>query len=125
MLASTKADLEPNRPFRSTKSGTRFEQTCLRNGQNKPRQQYADPDLLPRAKPPPAAAPEDQLTLCQPHDNRRSEGAPQLVCEIKPLPRETAVGSGRSPEMAVGSRARVNRFIQAEVRADAARRQIH
>jgi len=65
MLASTKADLEPNRPFRSTKSATRFPQTWPRNGQNKPRQQFAYPDLLRRAKPPPAPAPEDQLTLSQ------------------------------------------------------------
>ena len=67
MLAPTKTDLKPNRPFRSTESGTGFQLACPRNGQNKPREQFADPELLPRAKPPPAAAPEDQLTLCQLH----------------------------------------------------------
>ena len=125
MLAPAKTDLEPNVPFRSTESGTEFKSACLRNGQSKLRQQFADPDLLLRAKPSPATAPEDQLTLCQLHESERSEGAPQLVREIKPLPREAAVGFGRSAEMAIGRRARVDRFIQAEMRADAARRQIH
>ena len=68
MLAPTKTDLKPNRPFRSTESGTGFQLACPRNGQNKPREQFADPELLPRAKPPPAAAPENQPTLCQLHN---------------------------------------------------------
>jgi hypothetical protein len=125
MLTTTKTDLKPNWPFGSIESSTGFQTACLRNGQNKPRQQFADPDFLPEAKPPPAAAAEDQLTLRQPHNRRRLEGAPQLVHEIEPLPREAAVGFGLSTEMAIGRRTRVDRFIQGKMHADAARRQVH
>src|SRR5439155_613764 len=53
-----------------------------------------------------------------------SGGAPQLVYQVQSLPRETAVGFGSAAEMAVGGSARVDRLIQIEMRADAARRQI-
>lgn len=120
MLAPAKTDLEPNRTSRRTEGGTGFQPARLRNGQNKLWQQLADSDPLRRAKPPPAAAPENQPTLCQLHNRRRLEGAPQLVREIEPLPGEAAVGFGLSAEMTVGCCAGVNRFIQAKMRADAA-----
>jgi hypothetical protein len=68
MLARTKTNLKPNRALRSAESRTGFQTARLWDGQSEPRQQVADPDLLPRAKPAPAAAPEDHLTLRQLHN---------------------------------------------------------
>ena len=125
MLAPTKTDFQPNFPLRSTESGTRFQPACLRDGQQEPWQQSVDPDFLRRAESAPAAAPENQLTLRQLHMPGRLEGAPQLVREIKPLPRKATIRLGGATEMAISCRARVDWFIQAKVCSDAARRQIH
>ena len=111
MLAPAETDLKPNVPLRSAESHTEFKSAFLRDGQSKLRQQFANPDSLFRAKPSPAAASEDQLTVCQLHESEKSESAPQLVRQIKPLPREAAVGFGRSAEMTIGRRGCVDRFI--------------
>ena len=121
MLAPTKTDLEPNRPLGSAESNTGFQPPALGNGHGKSGQQFADSGLLGGTKAPPAAAPKDQLTLCQLHDWRNLEGAPKLVREIEPLPGEAAVGFGLPTEMAIGRRARVDRSIQTQMHADAAR----
>jgi hypothetical protein len=111
MLASAETDLKPNVPLRGAEGHIEFKSAFLRDGQSKLRQQLSHPDNLFRAKPSPAAASEDQLTVCQPHESEKSEGASQLVRQIKPLPREAAVGCGRSAEMTIGRRGCVDRFI--------------
>ena len=50
---------------------------------------------------------------------------PQLWHEVEPFPGEAAIGLGRAAEMAVGGGARIDRLVEAEMRADAARREIH
>ena len=79
MLAPAKADLKPNVPLRRAESDTGFKSAFLRDGQSKLRQQFANPNHLFRAKPSSAAASADQLTVCQLHDQKKSESAPQLV----------------------------------------------
>ena len=111
MLAAAKANLKPNVALRSTESDTGFKSACLRDRHSNPRQQFANSDSLFRAKPSPATASEDQLTVRQLHRSKKSESAPQLVRQIKLLPGEAAVGFGRSAEMAIGRRGCVDRFI--------------
>src|SRR3546814_3462716 len=58
--------------------------------------------------------------------NRKSaKGCLQLVDEIGLLPRETAVRIRVTAEMAVGGGAGIDRPVQLQMRADAARRQVH
>src|SRR5215469_3664898 len=54
-----------------------------------------------------------------------SERALQLVHQIQALPRETAVAFRLPAEMPIGGGPPVNRLVQIEMRADAARREIH
>src|SRR5439155_6090732 len=56
---------------------------------------------------------------------KASEGPPQLLNEVQPLPGEAAVRLGQTTKVAVGGCTRVDRPVQAEMCADAARRQIH
>src|SRR5262245_30068483 len=53
------------------------------------------------------------------------ERAAKLGDEIEPLPGEAAIGLRRPSEMAIGGGARVDRLVKPEMRADAARRQVH
>src|SRR6185437_7604416 len=56
---------------------------------------------------------------------RSADRAAQRVGEVGLLPREAAVGVGRAAEMAVGRGARIDRPVELEVLADAARREVH
>jgi hypothetical protein len=73
MFARAKTDLKPNVPLRSPKGPTEFKSACFRDGQTKPRQQFANPDFLCCAQPSPMTASEDQLTVRQLHDHKKSE----------------------------------------------------
>src|SRR5690606_5184359 len=53
------------------------------------------------------------------------EGCLQLVDEVRPLPREPAIAFGVAPEMAVGGSAGIDRPVELEPLANAARRQIN
>src|SRR6202011_1001711 len=55
----------------------------------------------------------------------KSHRALQRVGEVGLLPREPALIVRRAAEMAVGRGSRVNRLVEIEMLADAARRQIH
>src|SRR3954454_11654291 len=52
------------------------------------------------------------------------ESALQRIDEIELLPREAAIGLRLAAEMAVGRGAHVDRLVEAEMGADAARREI-
>src|SRR6266700_2489426 len=52
-------------------------------------------------------------------------GAAQLVDEIGSLPGKAAIGLRRAAEMAVGAGSRIDRPVEAEMLANAARRQVH
>src|SRR5687767_413796 len=56
---------------------------------------------------------------------RSGEGAAELVGHVGALPGEAAVALGLAAEMAVGRSACVDRPVQAELGADAARREVH
>src|SRR6185437_15641488 len=53
-----------------------------------------------------------------------SERPAQLVDQVEPLPGEAAIGFGRATEMPIGRGARIDRLVEAEMGADAARREI-
>src|SRR5579872_5610652 len=53
------------------------------------------------------------------------KGTPQFIDEIEPLPGETAVGLGGSAKMTIGRGAGIDRLVEPEMGANAARREIH
>ena len=71
MLSPAETDLKPNVLLRSAENHTEFKSAFLRDSQSKLRQQFAHPDSLFRAKPSPASASEDQLTVCQLHESEK------------------------------------------------------
>src|SRR5208282_909995 len=74
----------------------------------------------------PKSASEMSLTLWSAVMKWESlECALQLIGEIGLLPGEAAIGVGRAAEMAVGGGARVDRPVELQMGADAARAQIH
>ena len=73
MFARAKTDLEPNVSSRSPKSPTEIKSACFRDGQTKPRQQFANPEFLSCAQPSPMTASENQRTVRQPQNNKKSE----------------------------------------------------
>ena len=120
MLTRAKADLQPNRSYRSTKLGSWLQPTRRRDGQDNPGQQLVQQCLLAWPKRPSAASPEDQRPTRRFRDQGGSERAPQLMDQIELLPRETTVRFGRSAKMAIGGSATIDRFVEAQMCADTA-----
>jgi len=56
---------------------------------------------------------------------RSVQRRPQAVDEVEAFPREATVGVGGAAEMPVGGGARINRAVQLEMLANAARAQVH
>jgi hypothetical protein len=121
MLTRAKTDLKPNRSSADAKPGARRHPTRRRDGQDDPGQQLAQQRLLAGPKRPPVSATEEQRSPRRFRDQRGSERAPQLIYQIELLPGETAVRFWRSAKMAIGGGAAIDRSIEAQVCADAAR----
>ena len=84
----------------------------------------AGPQLLALAAPEKGAGAIGRLIVGH-AGCRAQEAAAERVGEIGPLPGEAAIGIRRAAEMAVGGGAGIDRPVEAEMLADAARRQVH
>ena len=58
------------------------------------------------------------------HKKKSGESGPQITDQIRPFPGEAAIGVRGAAEMAIGGGAGIDRLVEAEMLADAARAQV-
>ena len=124
VLTGAKADFQPNPLDRPRKEARQVEMTLGRQSDRKFGQQCLGQTLPPQAQRPAAPATVNARARCF-SGQISSERAAELVGDVGALPGEAAIRIGRAPEMPVGRGARVDRLVEAEMSADAARRQVN
>mgnify|MGYP003694701087 CR=1 FL=1 len=111
VLPAAKPDLNPDRPSPGIEEAAGIELARRPVSSARSAAGNRGSGLLPRPERPPAAPTEEKRAPCGPDSQslRRRAAAPQ---RDQPLPGEAAVRLGRTTEMAVSRRARIDRLVR-------------